>query len=348
MYLYKRNDEIYESLKEETNNMLLLCSEAERIKIFSAIGYLTEYNDSPNTPIGKDLTRSIENYIQHCINTVPESITPLLELNPFGSSYAKIFPELIDHIDKDEKLLKLRYLKEIDKTKKLIEVPEVVVRQGNVFYKDHVIRIHPLLSHYIPNYPLRKFSQIIDQISKGHSNIFVSLALDFDNVLTIDNYSRTVLKSYEYGPKFDLDQIDRLLQKGTTVHFRDKNTINEFGLQNLERLEIYWSQEDSIAKIQMEEIFTIPSDSSQTLTRYVHAERNTKTHQWQHLDGAICIYPIVEYQKRYGAKFPSEVRAKKKIKLFRIDGQFSDEICLQLVEEFFTNNELVKEYLHTQ
>ena len=84
VYLYKRNDEIYESLKEETNNMLLLCSEAERKKIFSAIGYLTEYNDSPNTPIGKDLTRSIENYIQHCINTVPESITPLLELNPFG------------------------------------------------------------------------------------------------------------------------------------------------------------------------------------------------------------------------------------------------------------------------
>jgi hypothetical protein len=326
---------IYAKLEKDALELLETMTPAELTALMSSLPNFVQfaYQTSVQYDIKRGLTRVASGYVEFYVSRVPKNLDQLIKIDSTKSKYAANYPQLLKQLDAD-KLLP-------------IQSPDFAAYEGVLIYQpsDSVFRVHPLLRHYIPAYSSSGFAQRIDDLITNNPKATVLLALDFDHVITQESYWHPFEKAFGHGSKFDLSRVDKLQTKGTSVYRRESGTDYEFSLLGLDKVEAYWSIEDQIATVQIEEIFEVSAFPSRVLARYIHAERNTQNQTWTHLDGAISIYPIAEYAKRRSQSFPNEYRAPEKIKLFRVDGQFSDEAWLELVEGFFANNELVSEYL---
>jgi hypothetical protein len=79
--------------------------------------------------------------------------------------------------------------------------------------------------------------------------------------------------------------------------------------------------------------------------RELHAERDTRAHRFQHVDGKVCRYATNTYtpsrtNPRATLGAPTHSR-----KLWRVDGALADEQWSELVGLFFRGNELIEEHL---
>jgi hypothetical protein len=78
--------------------------------------------------------------------------------------------------------------------------------------------------------------------------------------------------------------------------------------------------------------------------RELHAERDTRARRFTHVDGKVCRYPVESYEPsaqnpRQRPGVPERAR-----KLWRVDGEMSDEQWSELVGLFFRGNELIEEH----
>lgn len=80
------------------------------------------------------------------------------------------------------------------------------------------------------------------------------------------------------------------------------------------------------------------------INRALHAERNTQTRRFTHVDGKVCRYPVASYAPTVHnprAELGNPERARK---LWRVDGELTDEQWSELVGLFFRGNELIAEH----
>lgn len=79
--------------------------------------------------------------------------------------------------------------------------------------------------------------------------------------------------------------------------------------------------------------------------RALHAERDTRTHQFTHTDGKTCRYPTDDYppcKENPMLPLPPPTHQRK---LWRVDGPMSDAQWCELIGLFFRGNELIPEHL---
>jgi hypothetical protein len=114
----------------------------------------------------------------------------------------------------------------------------------------------------------------------------------------------------------------------------------------LARTEFMWSIRENLKTLQIEEI--VPFDEKKPVKRiavkYVHTIRDTASHAFVHLDGAIRWYSSENYALRFETKLSNHPNSDGYYKLFRIDGEISDQDWTDLIANFFSGNELIHEY----
>ncbi len=127
-------------------------------------------------------------------------------------------------------------------------------------------------------------------------------------------------------------------------------------MHGIERTEFYWSYSDELKTFEVEEVYSLdhlPDTSEELiLARYVHSIRDIQAHAFIHLDGAVKIYHRNQYAQRTNTRMPHELKAWKKIKVFRVDanaeiGQvISNDEWSRLIGFFYQENTMVAEYLN--
>lgn len=167
-------------------------------------------------------------------------------------------------------------------------------------------------------------------------------------------------KDYYRGPKFNNDILRN--EDGITEHWRhdeDEESIkgmciSSFFKEGLKRTEFMWATKDTSRDFVIEEIVepstteSIDGESS-VCVRYTHTQFSLVSGKCIHFDGCMNIYDAASYQGRLETNINRRagVKAKKHMKLFRIDGEnvITNDEWILLVGSFFKDNELVQEYI---
>lgn len=250
-----------------------------------------------------------------------------------SSEVAKMFPELINHLDDDG----------------LLEIgPEFELHDGGVNYRDHVLHYHQCLRRGFASNPNFSFTQkFASYHRKLSSSVRFRIAIDPRRVMHQSQYQQMMEFDTWYGPAFDPERLDDPNFVGLTMLERERPSLFDFS-NKLDRTEFYWSMDRSsgIKSFEIEEIASEDIQySSFRINRYVHSERDTHEGIFRHLDGAVKVYnSIGVYRTRHETKLPKEPRADKKPKLFRLDGVIPMEAWLDLIGMFFKGNEMVLRY----
>jgi hypothetical protein len=257
------------------------------------------------------------------------------------SEVLKIYPELANYED-DEGLIPLG-------------TPGFVPAGvgGGIYYKDHLIYYHQYLRRYFTSSPNMPFLNALFEYHKAHRDQRVAVAIDHLRLMPKELFRQLIERSRSFGPPLAMQSIDDPSAVGLTVYTPEPRFIS---LHGIERSEFHWSFSDGLKTFEVEAVYSLdhlPDTSEELiLARYVHSIRDIKAHAFIHLDGAVKIYRRNQYEQRHAARMPNEVRAWKKIKVFRIDadvekGQaITDNEWSRLIGLFFQENPLVAEYLN--
>jgi hypothetical protein len=257
------------------------------------------------------------------------------------SEVLKIYPELADYED-DEGLIPL-------------ETPGFVPAGvgGGIYYKDHLLYYHQFLRRYYTASPNMPFLNALFAYHKAQRDQRVAVAMDHLRLMPKELFRQSIERSRSFGPPLVRESIDDPNDVGLTVYTPEPRFIS---LHGIERTEFYWSYSDDLKTFEVEAVYSLdhlPDISEElVLVRYVHSIRDIQAHAFIHLDGAVKIYRRNQYAQRHATMMPNELKAWKKIKVFRIDadvekGQaISDNEWSRLIGLFFQENTLVAEYLN--
>ena len=80
------------------------------------------------------------------------------------------------------------------------------------------------------------------------------------------------------------------------------------------------------------------------MNRELHAERDTSTRKFTHVDGKIVRYRTETYGPTATNPRALPGPHERKRKLWRVDGPMSDEQWMEVVGLFFRGNELIGEH----
>jgi hypothetical protein len=83
---------------------------------------------------------------------------------------------------------------------------------------------------------------------------------------------------------------------------------------------------------------------SAVINRELHAERDTHARRFTHVDGKVCRYPVETYAPSVNDPRAELGRPERARKLWRVDGDLTDEQWFELVGLFFRGNELIAEH----
>src|SRR5258708_2430800 len=224
---------------------------------------------------------------------------------------------------------------------------------GGIYYTDHLLYYHQFLRRYFTANPNMPFLNALFAYHKAHREQRVAVAIDHLRLMPKELFRQLIERSRSFGPPLAMQSIDDPSAVGLTVYTTDPRFIS---LHGIERTEFHWSFSDGLKTFEVEAVYSLdhlPDTSEELiLTRYVHSIRDIKAHAFIHLDGALKIYRRNQYEHRHETRMPNEVRAWKKIKVFRIDadvekGQaISDNEWSRLIGLFFQENTLVAQYLN--
>jgi hypothetical protein len=231
--------------------------------------------------------------------------------------------------------------------------------EGGIYYKNHVLYYHQFLRRNFSSNLNFPFLNALIAYHKDHKEHHVAVALDHLRIVTKEGFRQIFEKDHAFGPPLALTSLlDNPHEVGLTVHrFPDERQVFLYG-GGIERTEFYWSikHNDTKKSFEIEEVYSLNHlpdiGDDLVLTRYVHSIRDINAHAFIHLDGAVKIYRRNQYQQRYVSEMPKELKAEKKIKVFRVDadtvkGQaISDNEWSKLIGYFFRGNILVTEYLN--
>jgi len=247
-----------------------------------------------------------------------------------ASEVLKVYPELVDLLDKDGLL-------HID--------DRFTLHDGGIEYEKHMLHYHQFLRRGFtaqPNFDfLGPFARFYERTKK--TNTF-RVAIDHLRIMPTEAYVRLMEADRWFGPSFDREKLDNPSAVGLTIMKRNQDSL--FGLSNdLDRTEFFWSFRDGVKTLEIEEVSSVGFRIDQYhLNRYLHAERDVTNGVLRHADGAVKIYMNNDYEKRFSSHMPHESKSYKKVKLWRIDGDLDVDVWLELTAFFFKGNEMIIEY----
>jgi hypothetical protein len=227
---------------------------------------------------------------------------------------------------------------------------------GGIYYKDHLLFYHQFLRRNFSSDLNAPFLNALVEYHKKHRDQRVAVAIDHLRLMSKEWFRQTFEKARSFGPPLALKSLDDPFAVGLTVYETDEPRL--IPLLGFERTEFYWSikHNDTKKAFKVEEVYSPKYlhnvDEELVLTRYVHALRDIEAHAFTHLDGAVKIYRRNQYEQRHNTNMPTELKAMKKIKVFRIDadagkGQaISNNEWSRLIGFFFQENTMVTEYLN--
>jgi hypothetical protein len=185
----------------------------------------------------------------------------------------------------------------------------------------------------------------------GEGNWSLRLAIDDRRVCRAADHRDRQERDYWWGPHLSdavLDDTSRPSPE-TTVHSWN-DVASRMPWDPSEKVVVRWTTDGSIRTVQMEE--TIDPDvarqpSSTVLLRYLHARRDTETHEFIHCDGAVRAYSPDGYAVRRDEDWPAEGLSEGYRKVWRIDGHIATDAWSQIVALWLRGNPLAGEYLIT-
>jgi hypothetical protein len=206
-----------------------------------------------------------------------------------------------------------------------------------------------------PNPYLRREREFFWELSElaREGRLEVKVAIDPFRVVPIDEVAMKLLEDYWFGARITRENLDSMDPRdlGRTFHRRD--TSNPEGEINqtfypLIGTSFDWSKRDETVKVlQVEEVRPKPSEplaDELVKGRYLHSERDTARHSFIHLDGAVKAFDAATYRPSETEPLAPSPKAPFYRKLFRVDGEITDEVWGMLVGHFFRGNELIAEY----
>jgi hypothetical protein len=253
-------------------------------------------------------------------------------------------PRLLDHLDE-------RY--------KIFNIKDIEVMGDFEFgYNDFTFNLHPFVSYEFN----RKLHKIIDNVETNVKCHF-QLAFQTGTYVPKSHYASLFYKDYYRGPQFKKSILDNI--DGVTEHWRHSNAedslkdkyINAFFKKHLKKTEFMWTTKDTTKDFVIEEVVSpealeIIDGENCICVKYIHTQFSIESGNCIHFDGCVNIYDSGSYQKRIETNINkrSGVKAKKHMKLFRIDGENSitNDEWIILAGAFLKDNELVQEYFGSE
>lgn len=228
-------------------------------------------------------------------------------------------------------------------------------QEGYFVGSDYMLMAHPCYRRRM--HPMNNWAPRFVAIfwGLGSSNIKKYIAIDEDRVrINVDDSTYVELDTW-FGAPFDED-IRKI--KDGTVKLRPpldiaSGYIDSFFAQAY-CLDIKWSASGNIKTFQALEVKTQEVQiviDNQTFfpSRYLHAEFDLNSGEFRHFDGAIQLFTEDEYFRRRDADFNitfknlEHIKARSK-KVFKLNGQLSVDLWVELCCHFFTANPLTFEY----
>lgn len=216
---------------------------------------------------------------------------------------------------------------------------------GGIEYKGHILHYHQLLRRGFTSNPNFDFlGRLVGYYRQSRAANRFAVAIDHTRLMPKQFFLQLAEFDRWFGPRFDVSKLDDPHALGLTVHTRTRPSI--FDLTNkIDRTEFFWTHRQGIKSLEIEEISAADyMFGAYNINRYVHSERDISAHVLRHLDGAAKVYTADSYALRLSSQIPNEPRAFRKRKLFRIDGDISVEVWLDLIAHFFKSNEMILEY----
>lgn len=271
-------------------------------------------------------------YVVAAVHRIYFSFDKVVREDLDASEVLKTYPELRDTLDEDGLLF-------VDR--------DLVLHDGGIEHRDHMLHYHPLLRR---GYTARPNFDFLGRLCRYHRETkpanSLRVAIDHRRIMPKEYYARIIEADTWYGPPFDPAKLDDPSVVGLTVVVRNKNSLFEL-TNHLDRTEFLWSYRYGIKTFETEEISSAGYQfDTYYLNRYVHSERAVGPGITRHLDGAVKVYLSDVYHDRVGSHLPKEARCFRKIKLWRIDGDIDLESWINLICFFFKSNEMLIEYFN--
>lgn len=153
------------------------------------------------------------------------------------------------------------------------------------------------------------------------------------------DYSNMEYRAWWYGVPLNWERINNLKQDEHRRAGLDEKTRKDIAYTDL-----VWSPRGDEIHFICEEL---PSESCIDLrgSRYFHAIYIPKLNVFRHIDGALRIYSYDEWKIREEGHVRNIGKIGKRIKIFRLDGEFRREIFCDLIPAFFVWNDDVCRYI---
>lgn len=263
------------------------------------------------------LVQSSFYFLQDMVWQKFEDHTQYLEGNDFKNSLIRAkFGELDPYFDDKHHLLALN-------------APGLRHTRDALRYKGYSIQYHQFLRNYFnSNFNYNFLYKLLDYSHKK-PNHKVTVAVDHLKLVEDKWFNIYGERAGWEGTPFswkDLDDPNKtgMAKQGLPLTFSDPFT-NPFS-----NTEFYWTinNKEPLKTLQVEEIYTLPpveSGKGLVISRYLHSIRDIDKGYFYHLDGAVRIYDIKSYDKRFDIDMAHpeyDKNISKYIKLFRIDSRY--------------------------
>jgi hypothetical protein len=223
-----------------------------------------------------------------------------------------------------------------------------VATNASFFIGDSVLFPHPFLGEY------RELLGVLAELAEDPA-LAVYVAIDPHRVGRRDKLQYRLLEDYWDGLKLTpqtLDSLDRHDQ-GSSFHAAGERGEAEAFLHPLLGTWFHWKaradhESDPVKRLYIQELKPSEDRSGDpfeaVLNRELHAERDTSTRKFTHVDGKIVRYPTETYGPTATNPRALPGPHERKRKLWRVDGPMSDEQWMEVVGLFFRGNELIGEH----
>lgn len=321
-------------LIDEAYNYLSVCQENEIENLFNSIPPGFKMTISSKIETEKQRRTFALYYVCSEVQLSYFSFKGAIDQDIKDSEVLKLYPELIDKLDRDGLLC-------IDS--------EFVLFDSGIEYKNHILHYHQLLRREYTSNPNFDFiGEFIGYYSHTKNNNKFRIAIDHRRIMPKEFFALVGELDTWRGLPFDANKLDDPNYVGLTVVERNKNSLFEETC-SLDRTEFYWSYRDGIKTFEAEEI----SGDNRVydhyyFNRYVHSERDIQQKKFRHLDGAVKVYLKDSFQQRKNSLMPKEFKSHRKVKLWRIDGDITLTAWSQLISLFFKSNEMIIKYFNPE
>lgn len=226
-------------------------------------------------------------------------------------------------------------------------------KDGIIYDRKFLIYYHPFLRRfYTSNFTELTF--LLKEISSNKKGIQLSLAIDPKRLSSPKNIRRIFEFDYWRGPKFSNKELNKNDYYGVVIY---KRLSSPYALDvwPIDRTEFFIKNtKEGLKEIEIEEINPVMRYSKRyVLQKYAHLIWSKQRGYFSHLDVAVKVYSRKEHLKRAAyewkpKKDKEEAKILEKIKLFRIDGEISIHLTMQILGDFYRYNELIKEFFSGQ